>query len=503
MVPTAENRAPSCFGWALFNWNAYSRYAHRFLLAYCLSAALSIAAAQTILLLLIASWVITVVCSGSFVDLNSRKLKVPLSIAAPMFSWFLIGAVTAVSGIEPLRSLLEVFRSSVFLLLPFAVLCSFFPQESGKLDLLGRLESYIAAVLLGQSIAAMHTVLCVLGNYQIPMLLPGAVTESGQLVLVIPLLLASTFYALSTDALKNQLNVSLFGVRVSPQLYAGVFFMTLLVIAWPGTILLDDASFGTVVFRLLALVGVLLLAIPPLRRGAPSIRDKIGRASKTLHVELFQLLWPAAALLFAALLINLKRGPWLGVFVELLVLGYFLSKRLMFWSVAVTFFVLLTLSPARMRVENFDEHFAISGGRQEMWNLGFEIIQRYPLGVGIHNARFMRELDPAIPHTHRHMHNNLLNVAVETGWIGLGVYLWWMFSLLRLAFSMWNNSRNGKDRISKQVGVISLCLGVALLGWQVAGLVEYNFGDGEIRLIALFYMGLLLTIQTVIMKESQ
>jgi hypothetical protein len=33
------------------------------------------------------------------------------------------------------------------------------------------------------------------------------------------------------------------------------------------------------------------------------------------------------------------------------------------------------------------------------------------------------------------------------------------------------------------------------LGWQVAGLVEYNFGDGEVRFIAFLFIGFLLTLE--------
>ena len=203
---------------------------------------------------------------------------------------------------------------------------------------------------------------------------------------------------------------------------------------------------------------------------------------------------PAAALLFAAFVINLKRGPWLGVFVELAVIGFLLSRRLLFWSVVLSFLVLLTLSPARTRVANMNEHFSISGGRKEMWELGIEIAQRYPLGLGADNARFMRELDPGIPETHRHMHNNLLNVLVERGWIGLSVYLWWMGSIIAYGLKLWRNAREAKDRVARQLGVFALCLTVALIGWQVSGLVEYNFGDGEIRLVAFLFMGLLLAI---------
>jgi hypothetical protein len=37
-----------------------------------------------------------------------------------------------------------------------------------------------------------------------------------------------------------------------------------------------------------------------------------------------------------------------------------------------------------------------------------------------------------------------------------------------------------------------------LLAWQIAGTVEYNFGDSEIRLIAFVFIGLLITISSAL-----
>ena len=44
-------------------------------------------------------------------------------------------------------------------------------------------------------------------------------------------------------------------------------------------------------------------------------------------------------------------------------------------------------------------------------------------------------------------------------------------------------------------------LSVGLIGWQVAGLVEYNFGDGEVRLIALMFMGFITVMSDVLIKK--
>lgn len=412
-----------------------------------------------------------------------------------MLLWFCANMFSGLAGIDPGRSVFEAVKTSIFLLLPFVIYSSFSLVPLASREFLGRIESYVAALILGQSIAAIHTVVEELAPGRFPSIIPGPVTESGQLVLVLPLVFAAAFHALAFHGHRPDFSFRVFRFQLTPQVYTSFLFMALLIVAWPGAILWEESSnLNTLFFRLGALAVVFVLAIPPLYRGTPAIRENLSTVSRTLRVELFRLIWPASALLFAALLINLKRGPWLGVFVELLVLGYLLSRRLLFWSVVISFALLLTISPARTRMANLNEHFSIEGGRKEMWELGSEITQRYPLGLGTNNARYMRTLDSNIPQTHRHMHNNFLNVLVETGWIGLFTYVWWMFAVLTYGFSLWKKHRESRDRVCEQLAALSLCISIALVGWQVSGFVEYNFGDGEIRLIAFFYMGLLLAL---------
>ncbi|MBP9838648.1 MAG: hypothetical protein KBC84_08030, partial [Proteobacteria bacterium] len=132
---------------------------------------------------------------------------------------------------------------------------------------------------------------------------------------------------------------------------------------------------------------------------------------------------------------------------------------------------------------------------------GGELIQLYPLGLGYKNAEYMRHLDSTIPETHRHMHNNLLNITVESGWLGLAAYCWWMGVVFTKGFSIWRNFKKSNDNIIKHFSVLALCLSSALVGWQVSGLVEYNFGDGEIRFIAFMYMGLILVISNFLERK--
>ena len=145
------------------------------------------------------------------------------------------------------------------------------------------------------------------------------------------------------------------------------------------------------------------------------------------------------------------------------------------------------------RIGSLVEHFTIAGGRLSMWRLGAELVSRYPLGVGLKNASYMRTLDPTLPYLHRHMHNNLLNVAVESGWIGAAAFVWWMVVAISIGIYCWRRFHPNAETL-RQARILLLCAGIAILGWQVSGLVEYNFGDGEVRLIAFFLMGIILSL---------
>jgi len=471
---------------------SFSRFSHRALLLYCCVAALSIAAAQIALLSTLAYWIALEVKLFRSPARTKRPLPGFMIVyTAPVLSWCIVSFLTAFTGIDPLRSLLEASKTCIFFLLPLMIYSSLTITPLPARDFLARIESYVAALIFGQCLAALHTIFSTVFPSVLRENIPGPLTESGQLVLIIPLVLMSAFYALSSTVLRDNLSITIFGKQLSPQLYAALFFLTLLVVAWPSALPGDNAAAP---LRLASLALAVMLAVPPLRRGAPEMKRKIGSVSKALHLDLFQLVWPASALLFAALLINLKRGPWFGVFFELVLLGFILSRRLLVWSVGLCILVILAVAPARSRLASFSDHFFISGGRMEMWELGEEIAQRFPMGLGLNNARYMRELDPSIPEAHRHMHNNALNVLVETGWIGLAVYVWWMYSIIAFGFRLWSSSREAKERTIRQVGVIALGISTALVGWQISGLVENNFGDGEIRLIALFYMGMLLAL---------
>ncbi len=342
------------------------------LLAYCLTFALSIAASKLFACINILTFLLQSVKKISSEDLKSIILSL---------SFFILVCIISIPfGVNIENSAISTLKLAFYSLF---LISAYNTLQNIKVD------KVISFLLIGQCLAAIHTITSLLTgiNYFKP---PGAVTESGQIVLILPLAFALCY-------------------KYSNKFYNLAFL-----------------------------------------------------------------------LLLSALVINLKRGPWLAVIFQFTLIGILISRKILI-STAVLSFSLFFIEPIRDRLLSLIDHFLIAGGRFNMWSLGVEIFSRYPLGLGYDNSEFMRTMDPSLPITHRHMHNNLINIGVETGFIGLAAYSWFLFVLFKVA----------KKSYFKTKDIVLLCLGMSLAGWQVAGLVEYNFGDSEILFIALLIIACL------------
>ena len=116
------------------------------------------------------------------------------------------------------------------------------------------------------------------------------------------------------------------------------------------------------------------------------------------------------------------------------------------------------------------------------------LIHAHPAGVGYGclTNDMMREAYRKVEPNRNHVHANWGEVLVETGWLGLGLYLLWMGKALLDGIRMIGGTRMAawKDRA---VGVAVLLMFVGLL---LNGLVEYNFGDTELMFVYAVLMGL-------------
>ena len=213
----------------------------------------------------------------------------------------------------------------------------------------------------------------------------------------------------------------------------------------------------------------------------------------------------AIILMLLAFLLNGKRGPWIGLIAQvfgLILLIKSSKNRSIFLVLGLIFLLsLMALPYTRIRLFSSIADFMISGGRNEMWRMGFDLLDRYPLGIGFHNSKFIHVLNPELPALHRHLHNNFLNIAVEMGWFGLVVFINFALQIIITTYQeimlFFNNKKNEIQNL-----IITLSLFLGTIGTNIAGLVEYNFGDSEVRNILFILMGIYLSKTKININDS-
>ena len=363
---------------------------------------------------------------------------------------FAFGAISSL-GRAPLTSL----RSCFSLLLFSGILFMFRSAAASH----ARAKLLLLWLVAGQTLTAFNTFLAASLPGIFPRLLIGKISESGQLGMTIFIALGLCISQVQAHPeLRHRL------IRLSPLALLLTFLLSIPAIS----------SGAEIPLPAILAAGTLAVAIPS---GIFILGWK--RSGWSFAASPISLCFIAIPLMAAAALSNMKRGPWAGLLVGATVLGFMFSRRIIVAVLLVAAVAIFSFEPVRDRLLQSPEHFFISGGRSEIWQIGAELVGKYPLGLGLRNSRFLQEYSTSIPPELRHFHNNLLNIAAETGWIGLGIFLWWIYSILAHAFTTDENR------------TLAICIGCAIISWQTAGLVEYNFGDSEVLLVALLVIGVL------------
>ncbi|RMG39995.1 MAG: O-antigen ligase domain-containing protein [Candidatus Dadabacteria bacterium] len=384
-------------------------------------------------------------------------------IALIIFLGWLI--VSSFFGINVAHSFIEATTYAPYILVVFAFY---------ELSRLGYALRILLALATGQSIAGIHTIAAALTPVALPEIFLGAVTEGGQCAVILPVVAALIIFYAHKTGLRWQM-----GLLESLTI---LFYATIIFIIFFGLKPGSSLS-GNLLFLWLLIIAVLF---------GRTLYNKFKDSSEHGYFYLYSnLLFPVITL---ALILNLKRGPWLGAICGLAVIFFSYSKRMAITSVLLIVAALFIFTPTRQRIVHSMDHFFVPGGRSSIWQVGIELATKYPLGIGYENASVLRKFDPQIPPELRHFHSNPINIMVESGWIGLAIYFWWIFSVIKLGLSL--KHRQGPATIVTGISC-------AFLSWQVAGLVEYNFGDSEIYLMVLILLGVFISsIEKIADKTS-
>lgn len=435
----------------------YERYGYLFLLAACFLLPLKLSLAYCALVPLILLWLVSI----RFRIWGALRGD---SIILPYAGFVAFAVLTIPFAVDPLRSA-DKLLGVVF----FGLSIPVFRDVIRSYDY----ERPLFALVSGQTVAAVHSVLEGALGTAVPRLFLGAVTESGQLALSV--ILTTGLLTLAASQSRKTATHSLSGIMRGGVL-AVLNFVALTLLAF-----MPLTERGALPFAAALCLAGSLLTFTLWRHRTIRLADTLGQ--DRMQNLLLTVILP---LLLAALLVNLKRGPWLGVLAGGLTFLFLERRRLLVPVVAVVIALLVAIPPIQQRLAKSEEHFFIVGGRSEIWDIGAELATRFPLGVGYRNSAFLQHFSDKVPHDLNHFHNNFLNILVETGWLGLALFLWWIFTLLNATL---------RTRTTAQKRILLHALGCAVLSWQVAGLVEYNFGDSEVVLVAFLVAGAIAALQ--------
>ncbi len=202
-------------------------------------------------------------------------------------------------------------------------------------------------------------------------------------------------------------------------------------------------------------------------------------------------------LMLGALVLTYTRGAWLGFLAGIAALIALVSRRrslALIGGAVLLLFALLMVASATSTPQRWDPRRladpATIRERLYMWQAGIAMLETNPItGIGVGQVKTLYPryvLPQAVKRSTSHLHNSPLQVLVERGLLGLGCWLWlWgaFFTrglrILRRAEPSWERER----------ALVSGSL-AGILGFLVAGLSEYNFGDSEVVMVAYALMAI-------------
>lgn len=197
---------------------------------------------------------------------------------------------------------------------------------------------------------------------------------------------------------------------------------------------------------------------------------------------------------FAVILLTLTRSSWVGLFCGIIALTYFHSRKLLISVIILAIisgiiaYPLLPKAVSNRFRSIFDLNDTTNKERIYMMRIAINIMKKHPLlgiGPGMLQQKLPEYVSEGIDKNWNipHLHNNILQNAVDKGLLGLiawlGIYIKWLFD------SLVGFHRKEYRDIGLAAGSIA-----AIIAFLVAGLFEYNFGDSEILMIILFIMAI-------------
>ena len=209
--------------------------------------------------------------------------------------------------------------------------------------------------------------------------------------------------------------------------------------------------------------------------------------------------WTSIGIITLALLLTLTRQAWFGFLIGSVFLVSVWRKKMLL-LLPIMLLVVYTVSPLSVQTRilvpflGMDRTFET---RTNLWQVGWEIFKDYPLtGCGFRcvDLIYNQYPDPLYEKTHdlrrsvkylRGMHNNFMQLAVDTGILGLTAWLGIWVCFFRL---LYHRAKAIKKDPQERWAIYGSA--AAVLAFLAGGFFESNLYDSEVAMVLYFIMAL-------------
>ena len=201
----------------------------------------------------------------------------------------------------------------------------------------------------------------------------------------------------------------------------------------------------------------------------------------------------------ACLVLTHSRGAWVAVMLSLILAGVLKSKKL---AVITVLAIILLFSFSTKSIKERTVSIVTGSGsemhRTVLWEEAIEIIKDFPIfGCGLNTYSIVApKYKISGGGGGIYPHNSYLQMAAETGLLGLGAFLWIMIAIFKTS---WVNLKKIDNKFYSAL-LIGLLAG--LFAFLAHSFVDTHFYSLGLRYLMWFVIGLIVAVQRIALKEK-